>query len=80
MVGVHVRFENPLDLETALVDPLEHLISACGARATGCLIEIQDRVDNGGSLLLGVGDDVGDGERSFVEKRAYFGFVHYNQP
>ena len=61
MVGVGMRFENPLDRQAVRLNECNDGIGADWTRATGLRIVIEHWIDDDGRATRGLKDDVGEG-------------------
>ena len=68
VIGMCVRFQNPVDGQACLAHIIDDLVRRFQAGAARGLIEIPDAVDNGCALGLIVADDIGRGKGRLMEE------------
>ena len=74
MVGMGVRFENPLHFKLVFFDVLDHFLSRCRGGSARLWVVVQNRVNDGAVCANALVDDVGDGPSGFVKYAVDDGF------
>ena len=72
-----MRLENPVDGERILFDVLDNGIGRRRRSAPGRGVIIEHRVNDGGTAIRWIANDVSDRIRRLVEERFYIGSGHY---
>ena len=68
MVGMRMRVEDPFHRQVIVADVAQDLVRTLGCRRARLLVEIEHGIDDGAFAGLGIGDDVLDAPRAFVEE------------
>ena len=76
MIGMDVRFEDPVDLEVLFTDEGNDRIGRVCTCAAGGRVEVENRVDDRRVARIRVTDDVGDGVGCLVEEGVYLWIGH----
>ena len=76
VVRVHVRVDDPLTCQSVRTNESNHLVGRVGFGAARGLVEVQQGIDYGADLCFGVGDDIADCIRCFIEEAGNHGLVH----
>ena len=76
VVGMDMRFENPVDGECVFIDVFDKRVGRRRRRPPGCCVVVEHRVDDGGTARGRVTDNVGHCKRCIVKERFHIGSGH----
>jgi len=75
MVGMGVRFENPLHFELVFFDVLDHFLCRCRGGSARLWVVVQNGVNDDAGGANALVNDVSDGPGGFVKDAVDDGFL-----